>query len=226
MSIYIPYTYRITSKTTRQHYYGVRYARGCHPDDFWVSYFTSSVHVHKLIKQYGKDDFVTEIRKTFNSSEKARKWETEVLKRLSVVQRKDWINKTDSEHFPHFETQTKESNSKRSKSMLGKNRGPKSEEQKKKQSIAMIGRKHTKEHREKNSKANKGKKRRPRTKEHLLKQATSHGLYWNVVDPQGKKFTIKNMSKFCRENNLDAGNMGKVADKKANTHKGYKCFRL
>ena len=33
MTIY--YTYRITSKTTGQHYYGVRYAKNCHPHG-WI----------------------------------------------------------------------------------------------------------------------------------------------------------------------------------------------
>lgn len=87
-----PYTYRITSKTTGQHYYGVRYRKGCNPSDFWVDYFTSSKRVHKLIEQYGKDDFTTQIRKTFPNSNSALKWEAKVLSKLGVTERDDWLN--------------------------------------------------------------------------------------------------------------------------------------
>lgn len=54
---YIPYVYIIWNKTTKQKYIGVRYAKGCHPSDLWKKYFTSSSLVHKLIAQFGLDDF-------------------------------------------------------------------------------------------------------------------------------------------------------------------------
>lgn len=73
-----PYTYRIQCIPTGEYYYGVRYANGCHPNDLWVKYFTSSKDIHYLIKQHGKDAFICEIRKTFESIEAAIKWETRV----------------------------------------------------------------------------------------------------------------------------------------------------
>ena len=87
-----PYTYRITSKTTGQHYYGVRYRKGCNPSDFWVDYFTSSKRVHALIEQYGKDDFTTQIRHTFPNGKDAIAWEAKVLSKLNVTNRDDWLN--------------------------------------------------------------------------------------------------------------------------------------
>ena len=92
MNTYIPYTYRVTSKTTGQHYYGVRYKQGCHPSDFWVEYFTSSKQVHNLIEQYGPDDFIREIRKTFTTATAAINWEEKVLTKLNVIERNDWLN--------------------------------------------------------------------------------------------------------------------------------------
>jgi len=53
------------------YYVGVRYAKDCNPDDFWVSYFTSSKIVHKLIDLYGKDDFRYKIVKVFNDRNEA-----------------------------------------------------------------------------------------------------------------------------------------------------------
>lgn len=61
MKEWIPYVYIIKNKTTGLKYLGVRYARNCHPNDFWKKYFTSSSLVKKLIDVYGKDDFYIKI---------------------------------------------------------------------------------------------------------------------------------------------------------------------
>lgn len=54
---YIPYVYIVWSRTTKQYYIGVRYAKGCHPSDLWQKYFTSSSLIHRLIEQFGLNDF-------------------------------------------------------------------------------------------------------------------------------------------------------------------------
>jgi hypothetical protein len=96
MNIYshTPYTYRIHWTTTGMNYYGVRYANGCHPSDFWVTYFTSSKKVSEYRKTHGDPD-VIEIRKTFTSDNKineSREFETKVLQRLKVHKRSDYLN--------------------------------------------------------------------------------------------------------------------------------------
>jgi len=87
-----PYTYHIFCKPTNQHYYGVRLAKNCDPSDLWTLYFTSSSTVKRLIAEHGKDAFVINVRKTFDSKEKALKWEQTVLRRMKVLEREDWIN--------------------------------------------------------------------------------------------------------------------------------------
>lgn len=42
MYIYTPYTYLIGWSKHNIWYYGKRTAKNCHPNDFWVTYFTSS----------------------------------------------------------------------------------------------------------------------------------------------------------------------------------------
>lgn len=54
----IPYVYIIKNKTTGLKYVGVKYAKNADPEKFWVTYFTSSKHVKKLINMFGKEDFV------------------------------------------------------------------------------------------------------------------------------------------------------------------------
>lgn len=76
-------------------YYGVRYAKGCHPDELWKTYFTSSKHVKYFAMQYGAPD-VIKIRKKFNSIDNARLWENRVLKKMKVINRNDFINKSNN----------------------------------------------------------------------------------------------------------------------------------
>lgn len=90
---YIPYTYKIEFKPTGQYYYGVRYAKNCHPDDLWITYFTSSKIIHNLIDKHGLDEFNVEIRKIFpNNPEKAKLWEHKVLIKLNIPHNPQYLN--------------------------------------------------------------------------------------------------------------------------------------
>ena len=70
---------------------GVRYASGCHPDDLWIKYFTSSKHVQEFRKEHGEPD-VVEVRQTFPTDTLAREWESKVLKRMKAVRSPKWLN--------------------------------------------------------------------------------------------------------------------------------------
>jgi hypothetical protein len=93
MNIYQPYTYLIKFLPTNQIYYGVRYAKNCHPSDLFVTYFTSSNEICNLLQTYGVENFKCYIRKTFKTSEQARLWESKVLKRINAAQHPKFINK-------------------------------------------------------------------------------------------------------------------------------------
>lgn len=100
MSIYTPYTYLIGWSKLNVWYYGLRFAKGCHPNDLWISYFTSSKKVEEYRKIYGEPDII-EIRKTFpNDPDKARLWEHKVLRRMEVVYREDFLNLFDGISIP------------------------------------------------------------------------------------------------------------------------------
>ena len=90
---HIPYVYFLKNKSTSLKYVGVRYAKGCSPDDFWTKYFTSSKSVHKLIEEFGKDDFIFRILHIFPSDpEAAIKKEAEYF---SLIKKKDdYVNLT------------------------------------------------------------------------------------------------------------------------------------
>ena len=89
--IYTPYCYLIGWTSLNKWYYGVRFAKNCHPSDFWVSYFTSSKHVKQLRAEHGEPD-VIEIRKTFNEKTNALIWEHKVLRRLKANKDSRFVN--------------------------------------------------------------------------------------------------------------------------------------
>lgn len=95
MTIYTPYTYLIGWSDMNKYYYGVRYAKGCSPEDFWVKYKTSSKLVKIFAEEYGDPDII-QIRKTFDCADKARIWENVVLRRMKVVERDDFLNQTNN----------------------------------------------------------------------------------------------------------------------------------
>lgn len=88
-----PYTYYLFHRPTNKHYYGVRFAKNCTPDELWKTYFTSSKVVHQLIKDYGKDSFDFQIRKTFDTASLALDWECKFLTRMDAANNDMWINR-------------------------------------------------------------------------------------------------------------------------------------
>jgi hypothetical protein len=139
-----PYTYLIGWSSLDQWYYGVRFAKGCNPDDFWVTYFTSSNRVKNLRKNIGEPD-VIEIRRTFDSSNKARLWESKVLRRINAPNSKMWLNQTDNGSKFYHEGP----------------RGSFTAEHKEKMAMAKRGKHITKEHHEKLLASRRGKKNSP-----------------------------------------------------------------
>lgn len=102
----IPYTYCIKHLPTGKCYYGSRFAKGCSPKDLWVKYFTSSPIIKDLIKQDGKDSFITEVRKVFDCPIKCQHYENKVLRRLKIPYNQNWFNRHYG-HVYHYECQSK-----------------------------------------------------------------------------------------------------------------------
>lgn len=178
MTIYnhTPYTYLIGWSKLDRWYYGVRFAKGCHPSDLWVTYFTSSKYVKQFISIHGKPD-VIEVRHTFDNLTAAKIWEQKVLIKMRVVSSERWLNKTaGGRDFSH--ANCKHSLEARAKMSVAKkghipyNKGKKlSDEHRRKISIAQTGkhRKLSDEARIKIANSKRGKKLKPHTDETRLK---------------------------------------------------------
>ena len=172
-NIYTPYVYYICWSELDRHYFGCRYAQGCHPKDLWVTYFTSSKHVAEFRKKYGDPDII-EIRETFQTAEETREYEHRVLRKLNVQNNVRWLNRTDNKAFPvlkgeehhcYGKPKSAETKTKISKSMKGKNKGKsRSQETRDKMSAAkkgmpsnFKGKSHSQETIDKISESKKGK---------------------------------------------------------------------
>jgi hypothetical protein len=115
-----PYTYLIGWSNLNKYYYGVRYAKKCHPSDLWTKYFTSSKTVKMLRATYGNPD-VIEVRKVFDSVEKAISWETSVISKMNMLHEEKWLNMNcaGAIYISHF---SKEHKQKISESNKGKHK--------------------------------------------------------------------------------------------------------
>lgn len=84
------YVYYVKNITTGLKYIGVRYSKNCHPDTFWVKYFTSSKAIKLLRDIYGDDDFEYKILKVFDAAYDALLYERKLLE--CAVKREDYLN--------------------------------------------------------------------------------------------------------------------------------------
>jgi hypothetical protein len=50
--------------------------------------------------------------------------------------------------------------------------------------------------------------------------------FYEMISPEGKKFTIRNLAEFCKNNNLHKGNMCSVSKGKLKHYKGWKCIQI
>ncbi len=92
----IPYTYLLKFLPTAHVYYGVRFREGCHPNELFKTYFSSSKTVKTLIEHYGANSFEYTIRKTFNNKKDAVIWEQKVLLRIKAAEKHFFLNKSNN----------------------------------------------------------------------------------------------------------------------------------
>ena len=141
----IAFTYLLVHLPTGKRYYGVRFAKGSHPDQLWTTYFSTSKVVKQLIAETGTSSFTAEVRRTFDDPVKALAWETKFLHRVDAAGSDIWLNRHNGGR--------------------GNFRAPESHSQETKEKIrkAMIGREYTDQHRLKQSE--KAKLREQKRKE-------------------------------------------------------------
>lgn len=204
MNTYQPYTYLIGWSNLDKWYYGVRFAKNCHPNDLWIRYFTSSKYVALLREEHGEPD-VVQVRKTFETSDAARKWELTVLQRMNVVSNARWVNRAvnnsiDPDCYREIARERMLSNNPMKNSETARRVGKKTSERNRKTFSKM-----TVEERKKFGSPGETNpfygKRHPKELQEQINQKIS-GNYI-IIDPQGNVKQINNLHRYCKEHNLN-----------------------
>lgn len=195
-----PYTYCIKHLPSGKRYYGARWAKNCHPTDLWVTYFTSSSVIKKLIEKDGPESFTYEVRKIFNSRESALYWEQRVLCRLKILKNTNWFNRGYFSKDRLKSILDEDRNRKISQSLTGRINGPMPQATKDKIGKANSGRilpPRTDEHRRKLSETPR-KKYPPRTQEHIEKiRAAKQGMKYGPKTEEAKmKISLTRQEKY------------------------------
>jgi hypothetical protein len=233
----MPYTYLIGWSKENKYYYGVRFSKKSNPSELWKTYFTSSKYVQDYRKSVGEPDII-QIRKTFDSIEKARLWEHKVLKKMNVINNDKWLNKTDNISFS-IEASLKGSITKKGKRSAdhqmkindARKNYKHSEETKEKISESNKGKKHSEETKRKISESNKGKERSEEYLQKLsarMKGRTSPNKGKIMSDEQkeklrqfniGKKISKEirmKISESCKNKKLSEIHKNKISEAKSN----------
>ena len=80
--------------------------------------------------------------------------------------------------------------------------------------------------------ARTGKKRGPMMDEQkeklrsVQKGKVAWAYQWKVIGPDKEEYVTLNLKKFCREHNLNQGNMYQVAKGKKDSDKGWTCHKV
>lgn len=225
--MHIPYTYHLYNKVTKQHYYGARYAKNCHPNDLWKTYFSSSPKVKRLREQYGDDSFIAKVKRTFNTAKEAVEHEAKMLNRLNAIHRKDFINRNVLGAIVWDDDMIQAA----SERMKRKPRRKWTEEEKKRASEkhkgkpgTWNGRNHTKESIEKM----REKLNDPEKKKIRLKKREENLKYqeYIVTFPDGHTERVSKLKDFCIEHDLNKERMWGIVIGNQKSHRGFTISRV
>jgi hypothetical protein len=127
------YSYLIGWSKLKKYYYGSRWSKNAHPKDLWKKYYTSSKTVKQFREENGEPDII-QVRRTFDTPQKAQRWEKRVLKKMKVVTNDKWLNRAVGGEV----YSTSEDIRRRWKQGCYDNRPPQTEEHKRKNALGVI----------------------------------------------------------------------------------------
>ena len=171
-----PFTYIVGWTTQNIYYVGVRYAKGCSPEDLGTTYFTSS----KVIKPlWAKEEPDFKCIYPFETREEALAFEETLQREFDVLKSKQFANKQIRGRLfknpGHSQVISVEQRIKISVALKGRRH---TEESKKKMSLAKKGKAHSPEHNAKVSASQKGKQGKSHTLESREKISKARKEYW------------------------------------------------
>jgi len=245
------YIYMHTSRTSGKSYIGVSYdvkkRKQVHKNEaFNTNSHTYNTHFKRAIRKYGIDDFDTKILWCTPTKKTAYLAEVYYIAVYDTFNGTGYNGTAGGENPPDNKNRkhTKQSRVNMSKGQKGKKHSQEakdkirqsstgrthSQETKDNISKSKLGTKHhyygkklSTKHKNKMSKASLGHKK---SKSHVQNIINAKSKLWLITFPDNHTEIIKNLTKFCKDNNLSQGNMCNVAHGKCKQHKGFKCKKL
>lgn len=214
------YVYKITNTETGDFYIGktINDINVRLKSHIWKSE-SSDTHLARAIKKYGSHNFQIELLQKYESQQELNEGEVFWISKLSphynMTSGGDGGDTSKSEKYQNYMALRSILISGEANPFYGKKH---SEETKKKISLRKTGNKLSKEHKEKISTSLTGRKMDISSVNKIIDK---NSKIWYLITPSGDKITVKNLSEYCRNNNLDQRNMCKMYNGLQKTSKGY-----
>lgn len=215
------YVYKIINKLNSDFYIGkttrdikFRFKQHC-----YLSVSGSDTHLHRAIRKYGQDNFEIVLLEHYESdislNEGEKNWIYTLNPKYNMTSGGDGGDTSSSEKYKEYMKIRSRLISGDLNPFYGKQHTIGS---KQKMSKAKLGKVMSQETKEKISKAGLGRKMSQETKEKL--QLANSKTYY-LINPAGDSIVVKNLSEFCRINNLDQRNMNNMYNGRYKSSKGY-----
>jgi hypothetical protein len=193
-------------------------------------YKGSGTHWLRHIKKYGTEHIETLWYCLYNDRESIKEASLSFSKLWNIVESKEWLNMIEEDGIgnglPPGHKKTEEHKKKISLSNMGKKpwstglKLPKEFGEKISKS-KIAAKKILTEQERKN--VSEGTKKAMQSAEVKAKCSAPHIKNWILTSPTGEIFHIKNLRQFCKENNLNSGNLVQVAKGRYSHIKNWKC---
>jgi group I intron endonuclease len=216
------YVYKIINKLNSDFYIGkttkdinFRFKQHC-----YLSVSGSDTYLHRAIRKYGQDNFEIVLLEHYESAislnEGEQKWIDTLNPKYNMTSGGDGGDTSFSDKYKEYMKIRSSLISGDLNPFYGKHH---TEESKLKISKAKLGVAMSQDTKDKISKATLGRKM---SKKSIEKTKLANSKTYYLIDPAGDAIVVKNLTEFCRFNNLDQRNMNNMYNGLYKSSKGYK----
>lgn len=213
------YVYKIINESTGDFYIGktIRQLEARFKQHQYDAKSGSDTHLHRAMRKHGFDNFKIVLIEQVDGDLDQREihWISEMQPKYNMTSGGEGGDTSKSEKYQQYMKLHSEFMMGRNNPFYGRSH---SEETKRKISEKKTGSRLSEETKRKIGDSARGRKM-PR--EVVERQRAQRSKTYRLINPEGEYIIVTNLSQFCRDNNLDQGNMNAMYAGKYKTCKGY-----